>query len=162
MRSTLFAIYSQYDSHENHLSSKRLCPCTIALISVGYVTKWAELYICTLKFDWESELGDEHGSILLPLLVVLSVAIALVVFLLTQWHSADLQQQEGDECRAYSRHCGPGQPTLPPIEMRTEREKLGASNLPSEVDSKVLLCKKKPEKHIRERRDLLPNPKILP
>lgn len=48
----------------------------------------------------QRKLGDELGRILLPLLVVLSVAISLVIFALGKWHTAHLEHQEGREQRA--------------------------------------------------------------
>lgn len=48
----------------------------------------------------QRKLGDELGRILLPLLVVLSVAVSLVIFALGKWHTAHLEHQEGREQRA--------------------------------------------------------------
>lgn len=36
------------------------------------------------------QLWDEHGSLLLPLLVVLPIAVSLVVLALAHWHSGNL------------------------------------------------------------------------
>ena len=36
------------------------------------------------------QLGEEHGRVLLPLLVVLAVAVALVILLLTHRNAGDL------------------------------------------------------------------------
>jgi hypothetical protein len=36
------------------------------------------------------QLGEEHGSVLLPLLVVLAITVALVILLLTHGNARDL------------------------------------------------------------------------
>lgn len=53
---------------------------------------------------WFSQLGDEHGSVLLPLLVVLAVTVTLIVLLLAHGNTGDLQQQERDKRRANTSH----------------------------------------------------------
>ena len=49
------------------------------------------------------ELGEKLGSILLPVLIILSVSVSLVILLLAQWYSRNLEQQEAHEGRAYIR-----------------------------------------------------------
>jgi hypothetical protein len=44
-----------------------------------------------LEID-SSKLWNKHGSVLLPRLIILPVPIFLIILVLTQWHSAYLQQ----------------------------------------------------------------------
>ncbi len=51
-----------------------------------------------------SKLGDEHRRILLPRLIILSVPILLIILILTQRHSRNLQEQERHERWADEAH----------------------------------------------------------
>jgi len=51
-----------------------------------------------------SKLGDEHRRILLPRLIILSVPILLIILILTQRHSGNLQKQERHERWADEAH----------------------------------------------------------
>ena len=46
---------------------------------------------CRLSCETCLQLGDEHGRVLLPLLVVLAVTVTLVVLLLTHWDTGYLE-----------------------------------------------------------------------